>query len=165
MKSTGAQSSHELQWLDRKIGYQDSNSSNSHQDDMPYFCVIFHNQVFHFLHRQDPIISMPPLAGPPASTANQNTSFTHFLIGQKHKISQRHDKPITCGASPTNLNCHVESLGPDCDISSKLSTEIPQSWAKPSLYSIKQHSLLHSITVLPSHTQYHHSPWGILSNI
>ena len=35
MKSTGAWSSNELQWLDLKIGHQESSPSNGHQDDMP----------------------------------------------------------------------------------------------------------------------------------
>ena len=35
MKSTGAQSSNELQWLDLKIEHQDSNPSNDHQADIP----------------------------------------------------------------------------------------------------------------------------------
>ena len=37
MKSTGAQSSYELQWFDLKIGHQESNFSNGHQGDMSYF--------------------------------------------------------------------------------------------------------------------------------
>ena len=37
MKSTGAQSLKKLQRLDFKIGYQDSNPSNDHQGDMPYY--------------------------------------------------------------------------------------------------------------------------------
>ena len=35
MKSTGARSSNELQWLELKIGHQDSSSSNGCQGDMP----------------------------------------------------------------------------------------------------------------------------------
>ena len=39
MKSTGAWSANELQWLDKKIEHQDtkdSSPSNGHQGDMPY---------------------------------------------------------------------------------------------------------------------------------
>ena len=36
MKSTGAQSSGELQRLDLKIGHQDSSTSNGHQGNRPY---------------------------------------------------------------------------------------------------------------------------------
>ena len=35
MKSTGAWSSNKLQWLDLKIGHQESSHSNGHQGDMP----------------------------------------------------------------------------------------------------------------------------------
>ena len=36
MLSTGTRSSNELQWLDLKIGHQDSSSSNGHQGYMPH---------------------------------------------------------------------------------------------------------------------------------
>ena len=35
MTSTDAQSRNELQWQDKKLGYQDSSSSNVHQGGMP----------------------------------------------------------------------------------------------------------------------------------
>ena len=37
MKSTGAPSSNELQWLDSNIGRQDSSSSNGRQGDMLHY--------------------------------------------------------------------------------------------------------------------------------
>ena len=37
MKSMGAQSSNELQWLDLKIGFQDSSASYGCQGNMPYY--------------------------------------------------------------------------------------------------------------------------------
>ena len=44
MKSTGARSSNELQWLDLKIGHQDSSPSNVHQGNMPYLMYWFLGQ-------------------------------------------------------------------------------------------------------------------------
>ena len=40
ISSMGAQSPHELHWLDLEIKHQDSSPSNCHQGDMPYwlFC-------------------------------------------------------------------------------------------------------------------------------
>ena len=37
MKSTGAWSSIELQWLDLKTGHQGSSFENSHQGNMPHY--------------------------------------------------------------------------------------------------------------------------------
>ena len=37
MKSTGAHSSNEWQWIDLKIGKQDSTPNNDHQSDMPHY--------------------------------------------------------------------------------------------------------------------------------
>ena len=37
MKSTGAQSSNELEWLDLKIGRQNSGPSDGHKGDMHYY--------------------------------------------------------------------------------------------------------------------------------
>ena len=36
MRSTGAQSSNESQWLDLKIGHQDRSTNYHYQGDMPY---------------------------------------------------------------------------------------------------------------------------------
>ena len=40
MKSTGAWSSNELQWLDLKVGHQESSPGNGHQGDMPNSLII-----------------------------------------------------------------------------------------------------------------------------
>ena len=35
--STGARSSNELQWLDLKVGHQESSHSHNHQEDTSYY--------------------------------------------------------------------------------------------------------------------------------
>ena len=47
MKSTGAQSSDELQWLDLKMAHQDNSASNGHKREMPYswYFILFFLEV------------------------------------------------------------------------------------------------------------------------
>ena len=63
MKSTGTQSSDELQWLHLKIGDQDSSSSNGRQGEMPYeqhvkliiFLIIVHlPELLHIKRNKTP---------------------------------------------------------------------------------------------------------------